>query len=64
MNVSMDPLSDVEIDFQRDSALMILRNGCAGPRKDCGVNYFNWRDDRFRLVKRTLTDLTKTLLEP
>ncbi|HYL37973.1 MAG TPA: hypothetical protein VEV17_18805 [Bryobacteraceae bacterium] len=43
--VSMDPLSDVKIDFRRDSSLMVLRNGCAGARKECGVYYFDWRND-------------------
>jgi hypothetical protein len=57
--VSMDPLSDFDIDFHRDSSLMVLRNGCAKARAECGVYYFNWRGDRFVLLKRTLLDLTK-----
>jgi hypothetical protein len=55
----MDMLSDREIDFQPDSTLMILRNACKGARSDCGVYYFNWNNDRFVLLKRTLVDLTK-----
>jgi hypothetical protein len=55
----MDMLSDREIDFQRDSTLMILRNACKGARSGCGVYHFNWNNDRFVLLKRTLVDLTK-----
>jgi hypothetical protein len=57
--VSMDPLSDREIDFQRDSSLMVLRNACREARRECGVYYFNWQQNRFVLVKRTLTDLSQ-----
>jgi len=31
--VPMDPLSDREIDFQRDSSLMVFRNGCKNGAK-------------------------------
>lgn len=56
--VSMDPLSDREIDFRLDSSLMIFRNACKGPRQQCGVFYFNWKDNHFDLIRRTLVDLT------
>lgn len=57
--VPMDPLGDHEIDFQRDSSLMVLRNACKESRRECGVYYFNWQDDHFALIRRTLVDLTK-----
>lgn len=57
--VSMDMLSPAQIDFQRDSSLMVLRNGCKFARSECGVYYFNWRNNRFALVRRVLIDLTK-----
>lgn len=55
----MDPMSDREIDFRPNSSLMVLRNACKNARKECGVYYFNWENDRFSLVKRALVDLTK-----
>lgn len=57
--VSMDIMSDREIDFRLDSSLMILRNACRGPRTQCGVYYFNWKDNHFDLVWQTPVDLTK-----
>ena len=57
--VSMDILGDREIDFDVHSSLMVLRNACKVARSECGVYYFNWHDDRFTLVKKTLVDLTK-----
>jgi hypothetical protein len=47
----MDPLTDREIDFQPDSRLMILRNGCLGARSKCGVYYFHFTDGKFQLIK-------------
>ena len=58
--VNMDMLSPAEIEFRRDSSLMVLRNGCQSARSECGVYYFNWRNNKFTLVKRVLIDLTKT----
>jgi hypothetical protein len=55
----MDLLGDVEIDFQHDSRLMVLRNACKEARRECGVYYFNWQNDHFALIRRTLVDLTK-----
>ena len=57
--VSMDIMSDREIDFRLDSSLMILRNACRGARTKCGVYYFNWKDNHFDLVWQTLVDLTR-----
>jgi hypothetical protein len=59
LHIPMDPLSDVEIDLRRDSSLVILRNACKNGRRECGVYYFNWSNDQFVLLKRTLIDLTK-----
>jgi hypothetical protein len=56
--VSMDLLGDREIEFRKDSSLMILRNACRKARSECGVYYFNWKDEHFELVTRTLIDLT------
>jgi hypothetical protein len=57
--IPMDPMSDVEIDFRRDSSLMVLHNACKDARRECGIYYFNWRNDQFVLLKRVLVDLTK-----
>jgi hypothetical protein len=57
--VSMDIMSDREIDFRLNSSLMIFRNACRGARTECGVYYFNWKDNHFDLVKKRLVDLTK-----
>lgn len=57
--VPMDIMSDREIDFRLDSTLMVLRNACRIARTQCGVYYFDWKDNRFVLVKRTLVDITK-----
>jgi hypothetical protein len=59
--VPMDMLGDREIDFRRDSSLMVLRNACKQARRECGVYYFNWKDDHFDLIKRTLIDLTRAM---
>ena len=57
--VSMDPMSDVEIDFRRDSSLIVLHNACRYARRECGVYYFNWQNDEFVLLRRVIVDLTK-----
>jgi hypothetical protein len=57
--VPMDPMSDGEIDFRINSTLMVLRNACKEARKECGVYYFDWKNDHFALVSRALVDLTK-----
>lgn len=57
--VPMDPLSDREIEFQPDSTLMVFRDVCQNYRESCGVYAFNWKEDHFILVKRTIVDLTK-----
>jgi hypothetical protein len=57
--VSMDPMSDREIDFRPNSTLMVLRDTCKVARTQCGVYYFNWENNHFDLVTRLLVDLTK-----
>jgi hypothetical protein len=54
--VSMDILGDREIDFEPQSSLMILRNACKVARRECGVYYFNWRENAWTLVRRQLVD--------
>ncbi len=51
--VPLDNLSDMEIEFRRDSSLMVLRNACRDfrNRKSCGRYYFNWSDNHFVLLK-------------
>lgn len=56
---SMDPMSEVQIEFRPDSSLMVLRNGCRWPRSECGVYYFSWSDNKWSLLKRVLVDLAK-----
>jgi hypothetical protein len=57
--VNMDIMSDRNIDIRPDSSLMILRNACRIERRECGVYYFNWTASGFRLITRTLIDLTR-----
>lgn len=59
LHVPMDPSGDHEIDFQIESSLMVLRNACKGERRECGVYYFNWNNDHFALIRRSLVDLSK-----
>ncbi len=59
LGLQMDLMSKQEIDFEPTSSLMILRNACKAGRSECGIYYFNWETDRFRLVKRILVDLTR-----
>ena len=58
--VNMDMLGDYEIDFQKQSSLMILRNACKYARSECGIYYFNWKGGRCNLIRRTLIDLMQT----
>ena len=56
--VPLDDLSNMETAFRRDSSLMILRNACRDfkDRRSCGTYYFNWKDNRFELVKFVYVD--------
>jgi hypothetical protein len=54
--VPLDNLSEMEIDFRRDASLLVLRNACRNFRKECGIYYFNWKDNRFTLVKFVRVD--------
>jgi hypothetical protein len=58
--VPMDPMSGKEIEFRLDSSLMVLRNACAGARRQCGEYYFNWTNHRFTLVYTVPADLAKS----
>jgi hypothetical protein len=53
LNVPLDNLSDMEIDLRPTSSLLVLRNACRDfkNRESCGTYYFNWKDDRFTLVR-------------
>ena len=62
--VPMDPSGDVEVDFRRDSSLMVLRNACRTAQRECGVYYFNFQDNHFVLIRRSLVDLTKNSVFP
>ena len=61
LELKLDHLSDMEVDFRLDSSLMVLRNGCRdfAKRETCGRYYFDWRDDRFVLLKFVRLDTTK-----
>ena len=59
LHVDMDMLGDKEIDFEPQSTLMVLRNAYRYGRSERGVYYFNWENNRFKLLKRILIDLTK-----
>jgi hypothetical protein len=60
--VPLDNLSDMHIGFRRDSSLMILRNACQDfrNRKSCGTYYFNWKDNRWVLVKFVMVEHSET----
>ncbi len=47
----LDNLSEMKTEYRPDSSLMILRDACRNFRRECGTYYFNWRDDRFVLMK-------------
>lgn len=51
--VPLDNLSHMDIDFRPNSSLLALQNGCRDvrDRKTCGAYYFNWKGNRFVLVK-------------
>jgi hypothetical protein len=53
LDVPLDNLSDMEVDFRPDSSLLVLRNGCRdfAKRSSCGVYYFNWKGNHFDLLK-------------
>ena len=61
LELKLDHLSNMEVDFRLDSSLMVLRNACRdfGKRETCGRYYFKWKDDRFVLLKFVMMDTTK-----
>jgi hypothetical protein len=64
LNVPLDNLSDMESDLRPNSSLLVLRNACQDfkNRKSCGTYYFNWKDNRFVLVKFVMVDPLKELV--
>ena len=63
LDVPFDNLSDMEIDLRPNSSLLVLRNACRDfkNRDSCGIYYFNWKDNRFMLVKFVMVDPLKDL---
>lgn len=61
LQLKLDNLSDMEVDFRPDSSLMVLRNACRdfAKRETCGRYYFNWMDDGCVLLKFVRLDTTK-----
>jgi hypothetical protein len=53
LDVPLDNLSDMEVDFRPGSSLLVLRNACRdfAKRNSCGVYYFNWIENHFALLK-------------
>jgi hypothetical protein len=64
--VPLDNLSDMVIDLRPDSSLLVLQNACRDVRNrdSCGIFYFNWKDNRFALVKFIMKNLEKEILHP
>ncbi|MCU1339442.1 MAG: hypothetical protein JWO19_5023 [Bryobacterales bacterium] len=61
--VPLDNLSAMEIDFRPNSSLLVLRNACPDfrNRNSCGTYYFNWKDNRFALVRFVMVNPLKDL---
>ncbi len=57
----LDNLSNMETDLRIDSSLLVLRNACRDfkDRKTCGTYFFNWKDNRFDLLKFVMVDPLK-----
>jgi hypothetical protein len=55
----LDNLSDMDFDIRPDSSLLVLRNACRDFRNSCGIYYFNWKDNRFALVRFVAVDPLK-----
>jgi hypothetical protein len=54
----LDSLSHMEVDFRINSSLIVLRDACRDfrDRRTCGLYYFDWQDNRFRLLKFVRVD--------
>lgn len=64
--VPLDNLSDMEVDLRPNSSLLVLRNACSDfrNRSSCGTYYFNWKENRFLLVKFVIANPLKDSLSP
>jgi hypothetical protein len=51
--VPLDNLSQMAVDFQPTSSLLVLRDACTDfkNRMTCGTYYFDWRNNRFTLIR-------------
>lgn len=51
--VPLDNLGDGEIELRPNSSLLVLRDACSDfkNRDSCGTYYFNWKDNRFALLR-------------
>jgi hypothetical protein len=54
--IPLDNLSAMKTEYRPDSSLMIFRDACRNFRTECGTYYFNWRDNKFSLVKLLKSD--------
>ena len=61
--VPLDNLSKMETEYRIDSSLMVLRNACRDfkDRNTCGTYYFNWKDNRFVLVRFVMVNPLRDL---
>jgi len=62
--VPLDNLTYMDVDLRPDSSLLVLQNACRDfrNRNSCGSYYFNWKDNRFVLVKFVMVEPLKDLL--
>jgi hypothetical protein len=51
--VPLDNLSEMKTEFRPNSSLLVLRNACRDfkDRNSCGTYYFDWKNNRFDLLK-------------
>ena len=61
--IPLDNLSKMKTEYRIDSSLMVLRNACRDfkDRNSCGTYYFNWKDNRFALVRFIMVNPLKDL---
>jgi len=60
----LDNLSDMEVEIRPNSSLLVLRDACRDfkNRDSCGIYYFNWKDNRFALMKFVVVNPPKELV--